>query len=136
VAVATLVVPASCVEAMLAHARNTLPDECCGLLAGDDQVRFVYPLSNSDPSPTTYTIAPQEHFHAWRHATARGWDLIGAFHSHPHGPPHPSPTDVAMAGEPAWFYLIVHAGRVRAFLIDGGGHREIEIEIPQTAGRQ
>ena len=49
-------------------------------------VRFVYPLTNSNPSPTSFTIDPTEHFHSWRHATANGWDLIGAFHSHPDGP--------------------------------------------------
>ena len=115
-----LVLPAAAAEAIRAHAAFSLPDECCGLLAGrDGAVRFVYPLTNSKPSPTSFTIDPTEHFRSWRHATANGWDLIGAFHSHPDGPGRPSRTDLALANEPEWIYLIVASGE-----ISGWGIRE------------
>ena len=113
-----LVLPEAAAEAIRSHAAFSLPDECCGLLAGrDGVVRFVYPLTNSNPSPTSFTIDPTEHFHSWRHATANGWELIGAFHSHPGGPDRPSRTDLALANEPEWVYLIVASGEISGWVI-------------------
>jgi proteasome lid subunit RPN8/RPN11 len=113
-----LVLPAAAVDAIRAHEAFSLPEECCGLLAGlADVVRFVYPLTNANPSSTSFTIDPGEHFHSWRHASLNNWDLIGAFHSHPNGPGHPSKTDRALANEPDWVYLIVTAGEISAWVI-------------------
>jgi proteasome lid subunit RPN8/RPN11 len=111
------------------HYRASLPNECCGLLAGiGDRVAFVYPLTNSQASPIAFTIAPAEHFGALRHAEANGWDLIGAFHSHPAGPSHLSTTDLALAGEPDWVYLVVTDLGARAFVIRDRAATEIPIE--------
>ncbi|MGH8928278.1 MAG: M67 family metallopeptidase, partial [Acidimicrobiia bacterium] len=97
----------------------------------------VYPLTNAQHSPTAYTIDPKEHFHAWRHAESRGWELIGAFHSHPGGPPLPSATDLALAAEPDWAYLIVHDRSIRGFMIHGRKAEEIELRyLPANTGRQ
>ena len=113
-----LLLPAAAAEAIRAHETFSLPEECCGLLAGTDEtVCFVYPLTNSNPSPQSFTIDPVEHFRSWRHATARGWELIGAFHSHPAGPARPSRTDLALANEPDWVYLIVAAGEISGWEI-------------------
>ena len=124
-----LVLPAPAAEAIRAHAAFSHPDECCGLLAGRDAVvRFVYPLTNSNPSPTTFTIDPTEHFHSWRHAIANGWDLVGAFHSHPNGPDRPSRTDLALANEPEWVYLIVVSGEISGWVIDGKRAEAVTID--------
>lgn len=124
-----LVLPAEAAAAIRAHEVFSLPDECCGLLAGEaDVVRFVYPLTNAKPSPTSFTIDPTEHFHSWRHATSNGWDLIGAYHSHPHGPGRPSKTDVALANDPDWIYLIVAAGEISGWIIDARQAEEVAID--------
>ena len=113
-----LLLPPAAAEAIRSHEAFSLPEECCGLLAGvPDAVRFVYPLTNANPSPTSFTIEPAEHFHSWRHATSNGWDLIGAFHSHPSGPSHPSKTDLALANEPDWIYLIVANGEISGWMM-------------------
>lgn len=127
--------PPQAAEAMLNHARACDPEECCGLLAGepDGTVRFVYPLTNAQHSPTAFTIDPVEHFRAWQHATRRGWDLIGAFHSHPSGPPHPSTTDLALAAEPDWAWVIITAGSIRAFTIHDRRARPLEIGQPEAS---
>lgn len=118
--------------AITSHFEQSLPLECCGLLAGsDDAVRFVYPLTNVEASAVAFTIEPSEHFGAWRHAEANGWNLIGAFHSHPSGPDLLSTTDLALAGEPDWFYLVVTALGTRAFLIRE--RRPIEVSIDLQA---
>jgi len=115
--------------AILAHADHCAPDECCGLLAVDDEgrIRFAYPLSNVDPSPVSYTIDPDEHFQAIRHAESMGWEIAGTFHSHPAGPAVPSMIDVQSALEPDWLYLVAAPDEVRAFSIRAGTIEEIEL---------
>lgn len=127
----TLVLPRQGWEAILAHADFCLPNECCGLLAGapSGPVKFVYPLTNADASPWSYTIEPREHFEAWRHAERHGWELIGAFHSHPRGPDQPSQTDWDRAAEPDWVYLIVSHGEARAYCIAAQRFIPIEMRI-------
>lgn len=94
---------------MIAHARACAPLECCGLLAadGDGALVMAYCLENADASPVAYTVAPADHFGALRHAERMGWELAGAFHSHPRSAAYPSPTDVARAPEPDWLYVVI-----------------------------
>lgn len=116
--------------AMLVHADNCHPEESCGLLASDSDgiVRMAYPLTNALRSATNYTLEPREHVKALRHAEARGWELSGVFHSHPHTGAYPSPTDVRLAAEPDWLYVVVGmlgSPEVRGFRIrDGQIHDE------------
>jgi proteasome lid subunit RPN8/RPN11 len=125
-----LLLPAAAAEAIRAHEAFSLPDECCGLLAGlPGVVRFVYPLTNANPSPASFTIDPFEHFHSWRHASASNWDLIGAFHSHPSGPSHPSKTDLALANEPEWTYLIVTKGEISGWAISDRKAAPIALDL-------
>ena len=126
-------------EAMVAHARFAYPEEGCGLLAsapGDDgpSLRMVYCLTNATRSPTRYTVAPNEHFRAMRHAESNGWELTGVFHSHTHSAAYPSPTDVQGALEPDWLYVIVGlsdpgAPDVRAYRIRDGHITEEELVV-------
>lgn len=94
--------------AIVEYSRLCFPAEACGLVAGDEHgLRMVYCLTNADDSPSSYTIDPAEHFGALRHAERNGWELVGAFHSHPHGPAAPSATDLARAAEPDWLWIVV-----------------------------
>lgn len=127
-------IPAAIREAMIAHARACHPEEACGLLAVDAAGRlvFCYPTTNVLHSPTNYTIDPVEHFRALRHAEARGWELGGAFHSHPHTPAFPSATDVRLAAEPDWLYVLVGLAdvtrpEVRGFRIRDGRVTEVSV---------
>ncbi len=133
-----IILPDQIREAMVAHALACHPEEACGLLAADADGRivFCYPTTNVLHSSTNYTIDPVEHFRALRHAEARGWELAGAFHSHPHTDAYPSETDVRLAAEPDWVYVLVglaDIGRpqVRAFRITDGRVGEIQIDEPR-----
>lgn len=127
--------PSPAVDAIEAHFRFCLPEECCGLLAGvGREVRFVYPLTNAAHSATAFTIDPVEHFWAWKHAEGAGWELIGAFHSHPKGPSTLSLTDLALAGEPDWLYLVVASESLRAFAVTDRRPDEVEI-VSSPPGR-
>lgn len=90
------------------HCHRALPNEGCGLLALDgDRIMEVYPTANADESPVSYTIPPQDHYDAVMAAESNGWEIRGAFHSHPNGPARMSETDLERALEPGWLYLVV-----------------------------
>lgn len=90
------------------HCHRALPNEGCGLLAFEgEQIVKVYPTGNDDASPTSYTVPPQEHYDAVTDAEAHGWEIRGAFHSHPQGPARMSATDLDRALRPGWLYLVV-----------------------------
>jgi len=120
-------------QAILTHADNCFPDECCGLIATyEGSIRFAYPLTNANPSPLGFTVDPNEHFGAMRHAEGQGWEISGVFHSHPSGTASPSDTDVAMAWDPDWVHLIVGDGQLSAFRIRGGAVEEIGLWVVTT----
>ena len=126
--------PALLAEQIMSHSRAGLPNEACGLLAGDPStVHAVYPTANVDASPVSYTIEPAGHFAALKDAEHRGFELVGAFHSHVDGPPYPSPRDVAGAAEPDWVWLVVGPmtgdAELRAYRIRDGLVTEEELVI-------
>lgn len=127
-------VPAQIFDAMVAHSRFSYPEEACGLLATDHDGRWrmVYCLTNADRSETSYTIEPTEHFRALQHAESRGWELAGAFHSHPHSEAFPSATDLRLAAEPDWTYFIVRPTdppQIRGFNLRNGIVSEIDLQV-------
>jgi len=125
--------PAEMAERIIEHCLAALPNEACGLLAGDgDEVRHVYLLENTDASPVSFTIDPIGHFAALGDAEQQGWDLIGAFHSHVAAPAYPSPTDVAGAAEPDWTWLVVgpmESPEIGAFRIVDGEVTEEKLTV-------
>ena len=55
-------------EKILAHAEKNLPEEACGLIAGEvtaegKVIREVYLLTNIDHSNEHFSLDPKEHFH-------------------------------------------------------------------------
>ena len=92
----------------MAHARESTPRECCGLLFGDGEVvdRLVRGR-NVHPTPETrYEIDPAQ----LREAIAGNDDddrfLVGIYHSHPRTKPEPSDFDVANSFWPAQVYVL------------------------------
>jgi proteasome lid subunit RPN8/RPN11 len=117
-----------------AHLSAKLPEEACGLLAGrDGRTLKVFLIPNAAHSPTRFMMAPAHLLQALEEIDEAGWDLLGIFHSHPAGPPAPSPTDVAEAYYPDSAYLICapgpHGWQVGTFEIRDGQTREIPLEI-------
>ena len=95
---------------MLAAAYDGLPDEACGLFAGDPEtgrVDVFYECRNVAESAKLYTIDGRDHLRADRDAEDRGIEIIGVMHSHTHTDAYPSPTDVDQAPDPSWHYVIV-----------------------------
>ena len=92
----------------MAHARESTPRECCGLLFGDGEVvDNLVRGRNVHPTPETrYEIDPAQ----LREAIAGNDDsdrlLVGIYHSHPRTEPRPSDFDVANARWPAQVYVL------------------------------
>jgi len=86
--------------------------EACGLLlgtcdAGGWRIEATAPLRNTASSATYFEFDPAELLdHDLRHGAA----IIGVYHSHPGGPPRPSPTDLGQMraeAEAPWVWLIL-----------------------------
>ena len=95
---------------MVAHCYDELPNEGCGLVAGNPDTGkavLCYPATNADASSRTYTVDPKDMLRADRDAEGHGLTILGVFHSHTHTDAYPSPTDVAQAPDPEWHYVLV-----------------------------
>jgi proteasome lid subunit RPN8/RPN11 len=86
------------VDEMIAHARDDLPNECCGIIAGKDGVatRF-YRTGNAEASPFRYNIDPRDLLRIEREMDAEGWQVLVIYHSHVASDAYPSPTDVRLS---------------------------------------
>jgi proteasome lid subunit RPN8/RPN11 len=113
------------VEKLFEHARETAPEECCGLLGGRGaEAASVYPLRNvAEDARVAYEAAPEQLFAAQRRMRERGETLLAIYHSHPRSPdPTPSEADVRLAFYPSAVYIIIGFGAdgravLRAFRI-------------------
>jgi proteasome lid subunit RPN8/RPN11 len=117
-------IPSAVMNEMLAHAREAVPNECCGLIVGRrGEVESVIRARNLETIPTRYLIDPQDHFAAIKTARAQGLRVTGAYHSHPSGEPVPSASDIAEAsGGRDFLYVIVSpvTGGATGYFVDNG----------------
>ena len=98
------------IDEVVAHAREDLPNECCGLIGGvEGEARSVYRTRNEFASPFSYQIHTSDQFRVTqREIPERGEELLAIYHSHTKSPAYPSQTDVnAAAGWPEPVYVIV-----------------------------
>jgi proteasome lid subunit RPN8/RPN11 len=117
------------IDAVVAHAREVAPAECCGLLLGrGPEILSACPTRNIAAQPTRFFVDPKDHIDGRREARAQGLDVVGFYHSHPHSPPEPSATDRAEADYPDQLFMIVGlAGaepEVKLFALEQGNFRE------------
>jgi desampylase len=98
-----------CIEALVRHARDAAPDECCGLLLGrSNQIDRAIRARNAAADPARrFLIDPEDHFAARRLARQSAVDLVGFYHSHPTSPAEPSPRDLDEFTYTGSLYLIV-----------------------------
>ena len=112
-------------DQITAHASACLPEEACGLIGGTaDRAVIALPITNELHSPVRFRMDPLEQLQAFLQFESEGLDLLAIYHSHPNGPPHPSPTDIAEFLYPGALYLILSPGpsgwQVREFEIQDG----------------
>ena len=103
-----MILPRAVRDAVVAHAREAAPAECCGMLVGSPgAITSAVRARNLSDHPSRFLIDPKDHIQARRDARAAGLDVIGFYHSHPHSAAAPSATDAAEAAYPNHLYLIV-----------------------------
>jgi len=94
-------------EEIIAHAQAGYPEEVCGIISGRDGVAVeLFRGRNVSPRPrTTYEMDVETLMRQIAFDDA-GLMLAAIYHSHPAGPPAPSPTDIARAFYPDSVYII------------------------------
>jgi len=97
--------------AMVAHAREAYPNECCGAMLGvsdgDKTVRVAMRLENAfqGAQATRYELRPEDLLAADKAARERHMDLIGIYHSHPDCDAYFSKTD--LQNSCPWYSFVV-----------------------------
>lgn len=99
-------------EKILAHCKEGLPNEACGLIGGtkdggEKHIKKVYLLTNIDESNEHFSTDPKEQLAAVKDMRANGYQLLGNFHSHPESPSRPSEEDKRLAYDSKVNYLIL-----------------------------
>jgi len=99
----------SLIDEMVAHAREDLPNECCGMLGGSDgKATSVIRVKNSAASPLRFEMDPQGQYDALKAIEDGGGGLLAIYHSHTKSAAYPSQTDVNQAVNwPDAIYVIV-----------------------------
>jgi proteasome lid subunit RPN8/RPN11 len=145
-----LILSAKARQAIAAHAEQTYPNECVGLLIGtldgdQKQVLSAYPVPNRWEGQVTlaetdnpasqrdrFYLDPRDYLRADRAARAEGLDIVGCYHSHPDWPAEPSERDLAGAegvGGGTGFSFIIQSVRsgqasdLRSWLLADDGSR-------------
>ncbi len=140
-----LTVPQTILDKILAQAREESPNECCGLLGGQgDKIHEIYPILNLDSGDPMaqalqvpedrrlrYVMDPKAQFMAIKQMRSAGMELTGIYHSHPHSPAYPSPTDVRLAFYPEAYYLIASLAEDKAPIIRA--FRIVEARVTEEA---
>lgn len=138
--------PSDLLNEMMAHSRETYPDECCGFLIASDrsveEVRKIDALERArnefeGERRHRFLIRPEELRDLERRVQESGRAVVGFYHSHPDHPARPSEFDREHAW-PWYTYLVlsVTATDVRevgAFELDPDS--SLFREVPLSATR-
>ncbi len=137
-----LLLPAQLYNEVLAQAQAELPNECCGLLAGQIEktqggqvfrASQRYALVNEAASPFEYAGAPKSMFSAFKDMREKGIELLAIYHSHPTSPPMPSKTDLERNFYPDAVHVIVsllpNPPEMRAWRLEGDRFTEADLRI-------
>ena len=100
-------------DSIVEHAKKNLPEEACGLIAGEDladgtrTIRKVYLLENIDHTNEHFSISPKDQLATIKDIRANGLKPLGNWHSHPESPSRPSEEDKRLANDSNASYLIL-----------------------------
>jgi len=116
---------------LLRHADRARPKECCGVLVGrrcrgSTRVWRALTVENVAAHPEVrFEISPEALLRAQEEALSESLDVVGYYHSHPHGPAEPSTSDRADAWPGVSYVIVSVAGasgaEVRSWRLSGEG---------------
>ena len=125
-------------DELVTYAREHLPQEACGLIAGEmngDEkiIRKVYFLENTDHAEDHFTMNPKEQLSAVKDMRANGYKALGNWHSHPSSPSRPSVEDIKLAYDSKASYMILSfmtmAPVINSFHIENGEYVKEDLRI-------
>jgi proteasome lid subunit RPN8/RPN11 len=129
-------IPQALIDEMVAHAREDLPNECCGMVAGlDGEATAIIRVANAAASPLRYEMDPQEQYNGLKTIEDTGAELLAIYHSHTKSAAYPSQTDVNQAvAWPEQVYVIVSlaeedAPDVKAYLLEDLRIADVELDV-------
>jgi proteasome lid subunit RPN8/RPN11 len=119
----------SLIDEMVAHAREDLPNECCGMVGGaGGEASAVIRVENAAASPLRFEMDPQGQYNALKEIEDDGKELLAIYHSHTKSAAYPSQTDVNQAVNwPDAIYLIVSLEDEDAPAVKGYWLKELKI---------
>jgi [CysO sulfur-carrier protein]-S-L-cysteine hydrolase len=123
------------IDEMVAHAREDLPNECCGMIGGvDGEATSVIRVENAAATPLRYEMDPQAQYNALKAIEGAGAELLGIYHSHTKSAAYPSQTDVNQAvAWPEQVYVIISLAEeeadVKAFLLKDLKIADVELDV-------
>ena len=120
-------------DELLAHARESVPFECCGYArARDGRVEEVFRAENVLETSQRYGYKLDSRSLFRTHEIEdEGFEVV-VYHSHPESPAEPSQTDINLARYPDWRYVIVsptHEPTVRCWRIADGRVEEEDVTL-------
>ncbi|HEX5609243.1 MAG TPA: M67 family metallopeptidase [Solirubrobacterales bacterium] len=123
------------IDELVAHAREDLPNECCGMVGGrDGEATSVVRVVNSAASPLRYEMDPQGQYNALKEIEDGGDELLAIYHSHTKSAAYPSQTDVNQAvAWPEQVYLIVSLAEeepdVKGYLLADLKIEDVDLDV-------
>lgn len=121
----TVEISSAVLARILAEADASPEREVCGLLIGrPDRIAASLGCRNVAADPRrAFEIDPAQLIAAHRAARAGAGDIVGCYHSHPAGPPLPSPRDATAAVADGSIWLIVAGGGAGCYrAVEQGRH--------------
>lgn len=133
--------PAELLETIVAHARQEVPREVCGWMAGrDGKITSVFPVPNAAEDPLTrFLMEPVAQVRTMRKIAEIGLDLVGTYHSHPRTPARPSARDIQLAVYPEIAHLILSLSNPEpefgCYRIASEGFQGLDLVVERVATR-
>ncbi len=125
-------------DEIVRYAREHLPEEACGLIAGEIDgnnkiIKKVYFLENIDHTEDHFTMDSKEQLAAVKDMRANGYKALGNWHSHPSSPSRPSVEDIKLAYDKNASYMILsfltEAPIINSFHVEDGQYEKEDLRI-------
>ena len=125
-------------DSIVAYAKEHLPEEACGLVAGTEndgkiEVKKIYYLENKDHATDHFILDPKDQMEAIKDMRKEGLKPLGNWHSHPESPSRPSVEDIKLAYDSKASYMILSLMAenpvLNSFHIEDGQYEKEDLRI-------
>ena len=129
-----LTIPADIADEIFAQAKEGVPLEVCGIVAGKgDRVEKLYKMTNTDESNVHYAMDSKEQFAAVKDMRSANIKMLAIYHSHPETPARPSEEDIRLALTPDVVYIIISLAQqdpvMKGFNVEDNNVTEVQLMI-------